>query len=658
MYRLVQNRAFPFVGGRAYTIVDSEHALLKVNLPSDNMDVQNIALDMHPVSSRSQGVIHSAGQTFNVTPYVKDAGHESYVARNVAHVSEALEATHFIRLHNAGNTDAITLSITSNTAKSFELNSVRINARPPFRISLLRIICMLSAYYLIWLFWPTRSMYVWELNLKQSRQKILLAVFLILQAAVLIMSTQLILPARVFSSTYLTGDGSFLNDDNQYNHLADALIAGRPYLDLPVPQWLANASNPYDPGMRATMAQRTGQPSYWDYAFFNGKYYSYFGVLPALLTFVPFKILTGTNLRTDIAVALFAVLFLCASVYFLYRLFRRYVPTVSFGLYLISCLGFVTGSGVLTQTFLPKIYSLPILASLMFTLCGLALWIGAKENEDRISRISLILGAICIGANLGCRPQFVLTAFLAFPIFSKEIKEGLFFSVRGIVNTMCVILPFLLLGSAAMAYNHVRFGSFFNFGATYNLTGFDMVNSEHSWARVPWGIWLYLFQPIHLAPTYPFIEQIEPASMYMGSLIMEPMYGGLIVFAPMTLAICCIPHMRKELHHLSVLPIMRVLLIYACIVLLIDIRIVGVSSRYLSDIGWSLLACACISVAALLSKYGDPLHKIVIYGFVVLVLVGVFVSYWNLLSNGRYGELQVYNNTVYRIIESWFLPLA
>ena len=48
--------------------------------------------------------------------------------------------------------------------------------------------------------------------------------------------------------------------------------------------------------------------------------------------------------------------------------------------------------------------------------------------------------------------------------------------MRGIWNTLAVIVPFLLVGGVTMAYNYVRFDSFFDFGATYNLTGFDMVH--------------------------------------------------------------------------------------------------------------------------------------------------------------------------------------
>ncbi|MBW3093675.1 hypothetical protein KIH79_12265 [Bifidobacterium sp. 82T10] len=647
-----------------YTIIGTADAVLRLQLPeSSGMTIRNVLLDM---AQPSESGHFTAGHTFTVIPSIKDEGHSTSAANtNAAHVSEGLVSTHYIRLHTAGKVKSLSLSFSDDEGASFALSSVRINARPPFHWTWSRFLCVLAAVYLVYVFWPTRSMYQWRLNLRENRQKTVLAVFLVVQALVLVLTTQLILPSHVFASTYLTAHGAFINDDNQYNHLADAILAGHAYLDLPVPDWLTTMTNPYDPPSRAAMTAKTGEPTYWDYAFFDGKYYSYFGVLPALLTFVPFKLMTRHDLRTDAAVALFAVAFLLASAFFLRRIFARYARNVSFGVYLASCLGFVTGCGVLVQTFLPKIYSLPILSALTFTLCGLALWLGARKRHGRMSKSSLMLGAFCIALTLGCRPQFVLTALFAFPIFAQEICERLFFSRRGLTNTLCAVLPFLLCGAAAMAYNHVRFGSFFDFGAQYNLTGFDMVRSERSLARLPWALWLYLFQPLNVTAVYPFLKQVDSASMYHGFLIMEPTYGGLFAFAPMALFVVCIPRFHCQLRRL--LPLAALMAGYAFVVLTVDMRIGGVSSRYLSDFSWTILAVACVVVAVVLQEYepglepnvaASSMRTVILYTFVILVLAGVAVSYWNLLSDGKFGELRTYNNTLYRLVESWFLPLA
>ena len=82
--------------------------------------------------------------------------------------------------------------------------------------------------------------------------------------------------------------GTFLVDRSQYQQLADAFLHGRIWIDAHVPDWLAAMDNPYDEQARGTLGMQTGDPSRWDWAFYHGRYYCYFGPLPALLLFAPF----------------------------------------------------------------------------------------------------------------------------------------------------------------------------------------------------------------------------------------------------------------------------------------------------------------------------------------------------------------------------------
>ena len=66
---------------------------------------------------------------------------------------------------------------------------------------------------------------------------------------------------------------------------------------LPVPEQLAATEHPYDVATRAQLLANGASPLYWDYAYYDGHWYSYFGVLPAVLLFVPYRLLAGHNLR-------------------------------------------------------------------------------------------------------------------------------------------------------------------------------------------------------------------------------------------------------------------------------------------------------------------------------------------------------------------------
>lgn len=136
--------------------------------------------------------------------------------------------------------------------------------------------------------------------------------------------------------------------------------------------------NPYDYTARSRIAEN-GATIYFDYAFYNGKYYSYFGVVPALLFFVPFRLLTGMALPTA-----YAVLFCClaATIFttiLTVELSKHYGNNPSIGCVLFAIIIFNLGSGIAYQAFTPSFYCVPQAASYMFTVAGLSFWLLSKK---------------------------------------------------------------------------------------------------------------------------------------------------------------------------------------------------------------------------------------------------------------------------------------
>ena len=638
-----------------YHVTDAKRDYIQVNLQSPQ-NIKNIHLD-------ATADDHAYGQpraTLFVSPLVRDDGSvDRYVNLGTAHVMRKIHVTQYLRIHPSGNVHSLRLKFPNlKKGDGLHILSLRINVLRPFSFSLLRVSALLFFCYMVMLFLPRSEIYRWCLNLIDHRQKVLLAAFVVIQIAVILVVSQLTFPGRAFAKPYMSPDGAFINDDNQYNHLADAIIAGRPWLGLHVPDWLQNLQNPYDTSVRTHYALVTGEQSYWDYAFFNGRYYSYFGVLPALLTFVPWKILTGHDLRNDAAVVLFAVGFLVTAIYFLYRLYKRFFPNSSFGLFLLSCIFLVNSSGLLTLLYSPKIYSIPILAALTFSLLGLGIWIGAR-TDDHLSKRSLFLGSLFVAATLACRPQFVLTALLALPLFWQEIKDGWFFGVHGLKNMLCAVSPFLAVGSGVMAYNWIRFGSVADFGVTYNLTGFDVAHRSTSLIRIPWGIWMYLFQPINYGPNYPFILALKPIKGFLGQIIMEPFFGGLFAFVPITLIVFCIYGFRTQLRRRGVFGVSVLALGLAVMTIGMDTILGGLSPRYGADFTWLFLMVSIIMYTTYIEGTEETGKKRMMATSIVMTLIamGVVLGYMNLFSDGRYSDMSSTNPLIYRYIESWLLFL-
>ena len=88
-------------------------------------------------------------------------------------------------------------------------------------------------------------------------------------------------------------EATTLNDpidiNNVYAMTLEAWEKGQVYMDFEPSEERLSLENPYDNSVREFYFD-------WDYAFYNGKYYCYFGCAPVALLYVPYYELTGNVL--------------------------------------------------------------------------------------------------------------------------------------------------------------------------------------------------------------------------------------------------------------------------------------------------------------------------------------------------------------------------
>lgn len=524
----------------------------------------------------------------------------------------------------------------------------------PFAFILPRFVIELVVAYYVFLFWPTSRIY--EVKLDGTRWKVAAIVALVVvHAASFAVITQHVDENQFFTAGTTKFEGAVYDDGQQYAYLADSIIEGRTWLDLRVPEWLANMDNPYNADERFEHAYETGEPFYWDFAFYKGHYYCYFGALPALVAFVPFKLITGHDLRTDYAVAFFSAILAIAIALFLFKFMRRYFPRASLGVYLLSFIMCCMGAGILTQAFYPLFYSLPPLAGLACIFFGFTAWVCARRDDGSLNKGLLVLGSVLVACTLECRPQMFLAVFVAIPLFWDEIAhKRLFFSRKGIGNTLCIIVPCLVIGGIAMWYNYIRFDSLLDFGASYNLTGFDMTQKAHGINKyaVLIALLFYIAMPLDIKAQFPYLDQIE----WRSEVPVEPFYGSFFAFTPAALAILGLWTVRKQLAERHLLGVSLTCCAIALVLMVLSAQVASISMRYFSDFAWALLIPAlCVWLAWFERAEGNRRKTIVLIAvFAVLVLAGEALSYWNLLSVDRYGALAWMNPNFYMLMESWF----
>jgi hypothetical protein len=303
---------------------------------------------------------------------------------------------------------------------------------------------------------------------------------------------------------------------------AKALTHGHLYLKKAPPE-MEKLADPYDPAQYA--------PYYtFDLSYYRGAIYSYFGVAPPLLLYVPWTTLTGSYLSEQFGVGLFMSLGFAVSVALLAALRKRYLPDAPEWALFLSVLVLALGTNTLIL-FWPPYYSQVVQScARLLQISALAGCYLALQSQSR-AKIWLAFASFCTGLMVVARPSFVPAIFLLVPPWWVVTRRalaandaprrawlGVFFAA---------LLPLSAVGLGQMWLNWARFDSPLEFGMTYQQFGQDL--RELVWMS-PEYLVKNVTQSLFYIPTFthyfPFmLYQSEP----IGALTMLP-FSWLLVF--------------------------------------------------------------------------------------------------------------------------------
>lgn len=442
----------------------------------------------------------------------------------------------------------------------------------------------------------------------------------------------------------------------QYQELAEAMRGGRLYLDMEPSQGLVNAENPYD----TIYLQANGIDYRADYAYFEGRYYVYFGVVPELLLYLPAYILTGHHMPNYMAVYLFYCGFIVAVFALFYEAVKRWFDKTPFMVYLIVSVLTVLCGNYLFVIARPDLYDTPIMAANMFTVAGIWLWIKGKyAGRARSKGIYFLLGSLCMALVAGCRPQMLMFSVLAIPLFFNEvIRKRELFSKKGIGETVCICVPYAVVAVGIMYYNYARFGSVFDFGATYSLTSNDMTKRTFNLHQALLGIWHYFIKPPVVTSDYPFLQGVQITSdAYMGKLNAEYTYGGLLASNAFLWALLCMNRGKEALKKSGVYAMVLMSMAVSLAIGIADVTGAGILQRYMVDMVWGIWFAAALVILALAeraAKEGKTGRFLTVLAVICLLQAfygfGVVMGNGDLSVNVRMSNPELY----YRIKELFF----
>lgn len=425
-------------------------------------------------------------------------------------------------------------------------------------------------------------------------------------------------------------NGKIPKHRNQYEKMADAILAGHLYLDYEVDEKLLKMGNPYDPDARKELRV----DYHFDHAFYKGKYYMYFGVAPVFLTFIPYKLITGHSLTTYHAtqiyvgtfiIGVFALFYLICKLF--YKNFKFYQYLICAAVFSLLCIWYAVGA--------PALYCTAITAGLCLAIWSIYFFVKAVYDDvsENKSILFAFLGSLFGALTFACRPPIGLINILVIPLLITYLKKHKL-NKKLFGKLVLAALPYLIVAALLMLYNYARFENPFEFGQTYQLTIADQHNYGSIFKNIDLGnlfknVIIYFLDVNRPLKNFPYIN-----------------YGGIILNFP----ILVFPYImiynenfRKRIKEKNMWSFYLCLLILPILIIIIDSLFSPIPlERYRMDVYYIMVISTFISICNCDIDFGkSKAYKIILIILLALTLVkiillflvpndGNFVSYYQL----------------------------
>ncbi|MBQ7505405.1 MAG: hypothetical protein IJT79_08870 [Ruminococcus sp.] len=504
----------------------------------------------------------------------------------------ANESSQYIRMNLSGKVKKLTLRYkTVLPEDKVKIKNIIFNKPIPFNIMLLRFVIIGLLALLAYTLFGSKA---FRRFFEEDKGKFAIAVISVFLAALVFMTSVIVykLPEGGLAGDFEEPE---LNQINQ--EVVDAFENGKVELESKATEEFKNLENPYDWSLRLS----TGEQGEWDHVYYKGKYYSYYGVAPVLVLFLPYHMLFGNYFPTDIAIFLFSaigLMFLCLLYFeFISRFFKRIPLNIALAGFVVM----ISSCGVFYLTGRTLFYEISISSGFMFTTLGTYLLITSNIFErKRVNEIKILFSSLCFGMAVLSRPTLAVYAVCAALFFGwRIIKEFKAKTGGGVPLLISSVIPLGACAAFQMWYNFVRFGSFFDFGIEYSITINDFTNNSFYLIFVLISLFGYLFAMPSFSPTYPYIYNnfnrlgcngyyFQDAGSLPGIIFLAfPVLGYLFSGK----AIKLIPDKKQRLKYLWMigLPCLIMPIIIIC-----SVWESGYAVRYVADFTWEMLIGALV----------------------------------------------------------------
>lgn len=604
-----------------YMYEDDGKVYLKIK--DVNEEVVTFKLELKDIEDITEYRIFYSDET---SKEFKDLASKQYI--------QDFEKSKYIPLYLSGETRELILLIDKNIYESNCLEKIVLNEKIPFDFNLIRFLIVLG---ILSFAYCMKNLKIFNENYssKSIKQEMILigvlAVFLVLLSFINTYSC----------SEQSSNEESFLNfetTEGMYNKdFVDAIKDGKLYLPFEPTETFLSLENPYDDLVRGSLTIRDYDYK-WDTAYFNGHFYVYFGILPLLLVFLPYNLLTGGYLKVSVVVFGFSVLVFILLKEILLKIIARYFSNIPFRNVVYFLITLLSGSVILYANGMSRFYELVIVAGIYFVLQGIYFILKSMENE-KYKHLNIFLGALFLSLSVACRPTDLFVSCLILPYlisifvkYVKTFKENKESKINLLKLIVAVAVPYIAVGIALMIYNYQRFGNVFEFGNKYQLTIVNMGALGSRLFAIPTGIICNLFGIPKFTTVFPFIGHANDLTTFYGYYYIENMIGGLFMIAPICFATFYIFKFNKKETNKELKIIVNGLVTVGIFIAVLSIAMAGSNQRYLIDYAWMIVLAGILIFASVYCFLkSDEAKKILqvilcvtaIYTFLLSILAGI-----------------------------------
>jgi hypothetical protein len=442
---------------------------------------------------------------------------------------------------------------------------------------------------------------------------------------------------------------------DHYNMLAEGFLSGHLYLAVDPPKELLALKDPLDPVANAPYRMH-------DVSFYNGHYYVYFGPVPVVTLYLPWRIITGWSIPNNLAVIIYLLAGYIFSCLLLFTLLAAagIKPSWIQKRIAIAALGLCQTAPIILRR--AYMYETAIAAGFCFLIAGFY-FLARYVVTDEPRHWHGVIGGLCLGLTPGCRPNYAVVVAIAAVAYLVHFNRRGLTARAWWLRMYMFFLPIAFCGLMLAWYNYARFGNPLNVGQVYQLVGStgDRGMTTKISNLLP-GLYRLLLQAPVWVKHFPFLELANAGNFGTekwpeGYDHIEPV-SGLLLVSPLCLIGAGLPlflwRFRSEIPAPVRFLLLTIYLTAMANLLAIVMTVNQVTQRYEGDFAPSLLVLSLFAILYFAARFEKLAQRIAVTSLMAAGVILTAIMQAALSINGYDNPLMERDVNAFNTLASFF----